>query len=118
MTLADIAGWIGAVLVVGAYAATTLGTSLRPVALHTANLAGSAGLAVVAAANHSWPSVLVNGIWLTIAGGALARFKGGSRQGRRQAEKRAVPDSARTTPRSAVCASESEKPGLIAVGER
>jgi hypothetical protein len=75
VSLADVSGWAGALLVVGAYGAATIGTPSHPAALHTANLAGSAGLAVVALAHHAWPSVFVNVIWLAIAGVALARTR-------------------------------------------
>jgi hypothetical protein len=131
VSLADISGWIGAVLVVGAYAAVTLGFSWRPAALHTVNLVGSAGLAAVAVAHHAWPSVSVNVIWLAIAGVAIARLKAGHRQDstidkrgsgpapeRRWAGEGAAADSARSKSGSAVCASESARSGLIVVGER
>jgi hypothetical protein len=84
MSLVYLAGWIGALLVVAAYAAITVGTPRHPAALHLANLIGSAGLATVAFANHTWPSVFVNGIWLAIAGAALVRAKPARRRGPRK----------------------------------
>jgi hypothetical protein len=91
MSLVDVAGWIGALLVVGAYAAITIGTSWHPAALHLANLIGSAGLAAVAFAHHTWPSVFVNGIWLAIASVALAHRRPDHCQGRRPRRTRTRP---------------------------
>ena len=66
--LADAAGWIGAVLLLTAYAGTATGRAApHGRAVRTCNVLGSAGLAAVAAAHAAWPSVALNVVWLGIA---------------------------------------------------
>jgi hypothetical protein len=61
----EVAGWIGAALVVGAYAMVTrLGTS---VVYHVVNLLGAAGLLVNALHHRALPSTAVNVVWGAIA---------------------------------------------------
>jgi hypothetical protein len=61
VTLADIAGWAGAALLLLAYARTATGrTATRSLGYRTATLLGSAGHA-------AWPSVALNSIWLVIS---------------------------------------------------
>jgi hypothetical protein len=70
---ADLAGWLGAFTLVGAYAGTTTGvlpaTSLRYQVL---NALGSVGLAAVAALHGAWPSLALNILWLLIASASVA----------------------------------------------
>jgi hypothetical protein len=70
---ADLAGWLGAFTLVGAYAGTTTGvlpaTSLRYQVL---NALGSVGLAAVAALHGAWPSLALNVLWLLIASASVA----------------------------------------------
>ncbi|WP_323959547.1 hypothetical protein GC088_13595 [Arthrobacter sp. JZ12] len=72
--LADIAGWLGAVLVLGGYAAFSLGWIRNGVLFQSCNLFGSAGLIVNAFHNEAWAFVLLNGVWVSIAVAALARL--------------------------------------------
>jgi hypothetical protein len=73
MGLADAAGWLGALILVAAYAASAGRPPRRPVVVHLGNLVGSLGLGAVAAAHRALPSVVVNAVWLVIAARALAR---------------------------------------------
>lgn len=64
----EAGGWLGAALVVIAFAVTTLGwlpvTSRWSSAL---NIVGGIGLMINAAANTAWPSAVLNLVWLGIA---------------------------------------------------
>ena len=74
MHLADTAGWIGALVLVVAYAtnsANRLPASGRT--YQTMNLLGSVGLGTVAASHHTWPSFALNAVWLVVAFAALTR---------------------------------------------
>jgi hypothetical protein len=68
MCPADVAGWIEAATLVGAYAAVTAdlpaATSRR---YHALNAFGSVGLAAVVAFHRAWPSLALNAMWLLIA---------------------------------------------------
>jgi hypothetical protein len=71
---ADTAGWLGALVLVVAYAtssANRLPASGRT--YQTMNLLGSVGLGAVAAAHHTWPSFALNAVWLAVAAAALTR---------------------------------------------
>lgn len=69
----ELIGWVGAVALLAGYAMLTGGrlsaASARFLAL---NLAGSAGLAVNAAAHSAWPSLVLNLLWLALGVKALA----------------------------------------------
>ena len=70
--IAEIVGWAGAVVLLGAYGLLSSGYLPKPNALyHLANAVGAAGLMVNAAAHRSWPPVLVNVVWAAIAIAAL-----------------------------------------------
>jgi hypothetical protein len=74
MSPADLAGWLGAVLLLGAYAAASaawLPTESRLSQL--LNLTGSVGLGTVAASHRAWPSLALNVVWLGIALVSLRR---------------------------------------------
>jgi hypothetical protein len=73
----DTAGWFGALTLVAAYYANSLGV-IRPDAraYQWMNLAGSVGLGAVAWSHHTWPSVALNVLWLLIAIAALGRRPG------------------------------------------
>ena len=73
MTLADAAGWFGALILLTAYAASTGRSRRRPVVVHMGNFVGSIGLGAVAAAHRALPSIVVNAVWLVIAVRALVR---------------------------------------------
>ena len=74
MSPPDLAGWLGAALLVAAYAAasaTWLPTESRLSQL--LNLGGSVGLGIVAASHRAWPSLALNVVWLGIALVSLGR---------------------------------------------
>jgi hypothetical protein len=73
MQMSDIAGWVGATVLVGAYLGTSAGI-LRPDArsFQLLNLFGSVGLGALAWTHRAWPSVALNTLWLFIAVTALS----------------------------------------------
>ena len=78
----EIAGWTGAVLVLGAYILVTLGrlTGQSP-AFQWMNLAGAAGILLNGWWHGALPSATLNLIWMLFAAGALWnlwRHKGSS----------------------------------------
>jgi formate hydrogenlyase subunit 3/multisubunit Na+/H+ antiporter MnhD subunit len=74
MRPADAAGWLGALILVGAYAASSAGrVRVTSRAYQALNLLGSVGLGAVAARHHAWPSLALNVVWLFVAACALAR---------------------------------------------
>jgi hypothetical protein len=90
MSLADVAGWLGATALLAAYAANALGRMpAQTRSYQLANLLGSVGLAAVASAHRAWPSVTVNVLWIAVSGAAMARRAGSGleldRHGRRTA---------------------------------
>lgn len=65
--MADILGWLGATLVLGAYALVSL-RKLPPSSLLWAgmNVVGAATLATSALIDARWPFVVLNVVWLCI----------------------------------------------------
>jgi hypothetical protein len=72
--LIDVAGWIGMVLLIGAYALVTagriLGTSLL---FQLMNLVGGALLMVNSGYYGAWPSAALNLVWVVIDTTGLVR---------------------------------------------
>lgn len=67
MEFTEIAGWLGAVLLVSAYALSALSdVSTKPI-FHILNFFGSAGLLANGIAHTAWPVVALNGVWLATA---------------------------------------------------
>lgn len=73
--LIEVVGWIGAVLVLGAYGLLTMG-KLRSMSwsYQLMNLFGSTGLAVNGFWNGAFPSVGLNLIWMGIGIFALTKL--------------------------------------------
>ena len=72
-TLLEIAGWLGAALLLLAYALVSYGrVGGRSVLYQTLNIAASVLLAANTAWHHAWPSAFVNVVWIAIAVGALS----------------------------------------------
>lgn len=70
----DVVGWIGAALLLGAYAlVSTKRVEGDSIAYQTLNLLGSAFLIVNSAYYGAYPSVGVNVIWIGIAVFAILR---------------------------------------------
>jgi hypothetical protein len=80
--LIDLAGWIGAVLLLAAYALvsnrTLAGDSMR---FQLLNLSGGLLLAVNSAYHGALPSVAVNAVWIVIGLAALLRARRARTQG-------------------------------------
>ena len=99
MAVADVAGWIGAFVLVVAYGASSTGRLRASGRTYQAmNLLGSLGLGAVAAAHRAWPSVTLNALWLVIAAATFARATTlTSRAGHAEQTRRVVPcDGARS----------------------
>lgn len=76
MIIVEIAGWAGAILILGAYILLTLGRiQAQSVAYQAMNVAGAAGFIVNGLANHALPSATLNIIWLGIGVYALWRIQ-------------------------------------------
>ena len=70
----EAAGWVGAILVLLAYAMVTRrGTSLT---YHVINLVGAAGLVINAVHHHAFPSVGLNTVWIGIAIVGMTQSRG------------------------------------------
>ena len=78
MTLAlavEVAGWIGAVLILVAYGLLTAGRlSSRDMAYQVMNVVGAVGFIINSAWNGAWPSAILNVIWVGIGVVALSRM--------------------------------------------
>ena len=72
-------GWIGAGLLLGAYAlVSTHRLAGSSATFQLMNLAGAVGLAANSAVNGAWPSVALNLVWIAVGLIALARRPGPS----------------------------------------
>ncbi len=76
MILVEVAGWAGAILILGAYILLTLGRiQARSVMYQAMNVAGAAGFIVNGLANGALPSATLNIIWMGIGVYALWRIR-------------------------------------------
>lgn len=72
-TLIEIAGWLGAAILLAAYALVSYGAvGGRSGVYQMLNIVSGLLLGANAASHHAWPSTAVNVIWTGIAVGALA----------------------------------------------
>jgi hypothetical protein len=77
--LMEVVGWIGAVLILGAYAMLTAGKLDAKSPLYQAmNVVGAAGFIANSGWNGAWPSAILNVIWVGI--GVVALWKIGQRR--------------------------------------
>ncbi|MGL6043661.1 MAG: CBU_0592 family membrane protein [Sandaracinobacteroides sp.] len=76
MTLAiEGAGWLGAILILLAYALVSTGRlDPRGALFQWLNLVGAAGFVVNSGFHGAWPSTILNIIWIGIALASLARL--------------------------------------------
>jgi hypothetical protein len=73
-TFIDIAGWCGAVLILGSYALISSGRLLPHSGLYQwMNVAGAIGFIINSGWNGAWPSAGLNVVWLGIAVVAMTR---------------------------------------------
>lgn len=72
--LIDVVGWVGAALLVAAYALVSTGrlqgSGLR---FQLLNIVGGVALTVNTAYHGAWPSAALNVVWVVVGLGALAR---------------------------------------------
>jgi hypothetical protein len=75
--LIEIAGWVGAGLILLAYALVSAGRiEARSVPFQLMNLVGAAGFVLNSGFHGAWPSAILNIIWIGIAAVSLARLAG------------------------------------------
>jgi hypothetical protein len=78
-TFVSIAGWMAALLILGAYSLLSFGKILPSSWVYQAmNIVGAAGFIINCAYNNAWPSVALNIVWMGIAIYALRRNARGS----------------------------------------
>lgn len=72
--MSDVLGWLGAALVLGAYALVSLGKLPSTSRIWAAmNIVGAATLAWSAAIDARWPFVVLNSVWFMIGVVSLVR---------------------------------------------
>jgi hypothetical protein len=73
----EVLGWIGAVLIILAYALLSAGkVAADSRAYHYMNIAGALGFIVNSGWNGAYPSAALNVVWLGIGGYGLLQRKG------------------------------------------
>ncbi len=73
-TFVAIAGWVAAVLILGAYGLLSFGKIQPRASLYQImNIVGAAGFIINCAYNSAWPSVALNVVWMGIGFYALRR---------------------------------------------
>jgi hypothetical protein len=71
----EAAGWLGATLILLAYALVSTGRiDARGAAFQWMNLVGAAGFVVNSGFHGAWPSTILNVIWIGIALASLVRL--------------------------------------------
>ena len=73
MDWTDAVGWLGAGLLVVAYAMAALSDVSRRPGFHLLNLIGSAGLLANGMAHNAWPVVALNSVWFVTSVVGLVR---------------------------------------------
>jgi hypothetical protein len=73
----EIAGWAGAVAILSAYLAVSMGWLKAGKGFQIANLLGSCAFIVNGAFHEAWPSVVTNIAWFLISAVALFRMRSG-----------------------------------------
>ena len=71
----EIAGWAGAVAILSAYLAVSMGWLKAGKGFQIANLLGSCAFIVNGAFHEAWPSVVTNIAWFLISAVALFRMR-------------------------------------------
>jgi hypothetical protein len=73
----EIAGWAGAVAILSAYLAVSMGWLKAGKGFQTANLFGSVAFIINGTLHGAWPSVATNVAWFLISAVALVRMRSG-----------------------------------------
>jgi hypothetical protein len=77
----EVIGWIGALLILGAYALLSSGRlKAETLTYHLMNILGAAGFVVNSGFNRAFPSAAMNVVWIGIGVYALAQRLGPSRR--------------------------------------
>ena len=71
----ELAGWAGAVAILSAYLAVSMGWLKAGKGFQTANLFGSVAFIINGTLHGAWPSVVTNVAWFLISGVALVRMR-------------------------------------------
>lgn len=71
----EIAGWAGAVAILSAYLAVSMGWLKAGKGFQTANLFGSVAFIINGTLHGAWPSVVTNVAWFLISAVALVRMR-------------------------------------------
>lgn len=72
----EVAGWGGAVAILGAFMGVSMGWMKAGKGFQIANLAGSCAFMINGAYHGAWPSVVTNVVWFLISAVALYRLRG------------------------------------------
>lgn len=71
----EIAGWAGAVAILSAYLAVSMGWMKAGKGFQTANLFGAVAFIMNGTVHGAWPSVVTNVAWFLISAVALVRMR-------------------------------------------
>lgn len=71
----ELAGWAGAVAILSAYLAVSMGWLKAGKGFQTANLLGSVAFIINGTLHSAWPSVVTNVAWFLISAVALVRMR-------------------------------------------
>ncbi|MET3932341.1 YgjV family protein [Arthrobacter sp. OAP107] len=71
----EISGWAGAVAILSAYLAVSMGWLKAGKGFQIANLLGSCAFIINGAFHEAWPSVVTNVAWFLISAVALVRMR-------------------------------------------
>ncbi|MCY1676526.1 hypothetical protein OVA06_17780 [Pseudarthrobacter sp. SL88] len=71
----ELAGWAGAVAILSAYLAVSMGWLKAGKGFQTANLFGSVAFIINGTLHGAWPSVVTNVAWFLISAVALVRMR-------------------------------------------
>jgi len=71
----ELAGWAGAVAILSAYLAVSMGWLKAGKGFQTANLFGSVAFIINGTLHSAWPSVVTNVAWFLISAVALVRMR-------------------------------------------
>jgi hypothetical protein len=106
----EAAGWGGAVAILSAYLAVSMGWWKAGRGFQTANLVGSCAFIVNGAFHGAWPSVVTNVAWFLISAIALIRMRAAQEPSDGEVQAMQLPGVPDTTgqlaivePRRAVC---------------
>ena len=115
----EISGWAGAVAILSAYLAVSMGWLKAGKGFQTANLLGSCAFIVNGAFHEAWPSVVTNVAWFLISAVALLRMRGTQESPVPAAEvpQMQFPGVPETGPLAIIDAPQVQFPGLPETGQ-